>query len=93
MTTFQAAMRGDRHAQPETKTYRFLTLEECKLLTGKVLVRDNYGRIGQVKILSVQTWKTRPDVKVSWKYGLYDYGKELITQDADNKFFVTEVQQ
>jgi len=93
MTTFEAVMRGDRHIRPEVRTYRFLTLEECKLLTGKVLVRDVHGRIGQVKILSVQLWKTRPDVKVSWKYGLYDYGKELITQDADNKFFVVEVKE
>jgi hypothetical protein len=93
MDTFQAVMRGDRHARPETKTYRFLTRDECKLLKEKVLVRDQYGRIGQVKILSVQVWKTRPDVKVSWKYGLYDYGKELIATDSDNKFFVAEVQQ
>jgi len=91
--TFEAVSRYDRHANPEKKCYRFLTLNECKALDSgnHAQILDQFGRVAEVKITSVKTWKTRPDVQIGWKFGLYEYGKELITQDSDNRFLVTEV--
>lgn len=88
---FFASRRSDRHANPVKGQYRFLTLEECKSLHGRVDVLDRNGQVCQVSITSVKTWKTRPDVRIGWKYGLYEYGQELITCDADNSMFLFEM--
>lgn len=88
---FTASLRSDKRVNPEVKSYRFLTLAECKALHGHCLVIDRNGKIANVAITSVKTWKTRPDVKVGWKFGLYEYGQELITSDFDNQFFVLEL--
>lgn len=92
MDTFKAALRSDRHAIPEEKTYRFLTLAECKSLHGHCLVIDRNGKIVNVAITSVKTWKTRSDVQVGWKFGLYEYGKDTFASDDDVRFFVTEIE-
>lgn len=89
MNTFKAASRYDKKSTE--KEYRLLTLEECKKLSGHCDVIDRNGKIAHVKITSLKTWKTRQDVKVGWKFGLYEYGQELITNDSDNRFFVIEV--
>lgn len=91
MNTFSAVSRYDRRSTAQEGTYRFLTLEECKSLSGRVLALGADGRVAQVHITSVKTWKTRPDVRIGWKFGLYEYGAELITPDAPNDFFVVEV--
>ena len=89
--TFLAASRYDRSANPEKKQYRFLTLAECKSLSGHAETIDRHGRIADITITSVKTWKTRPDVRIGWKFGLFEYGQETITRDEDNRFFVVEV--
>lgn len=86
------ASRYDRTKNPETKEYRFLTLEECKALSGHASVLDRNNRVARVKITSVKTWKTRPDVQIGWKFGMYEFGHELITRDSDNTFFLAEVE-
>jgi len=91
MNTITATLRSDKRKNPEVKTYRFLTADECRSLTGRVKALDQFGKIGEVTITSVKTWKTRPEVQVNWKFGLYEYGKELIETDEDNRFFVAEV--
>lgn len=54
--------------------YRELTFDELKSLHGRVSVLDQAGRIAEVKITSVQSWKTRPyNLDIHCKYGLYDY--------------------
>lgn len=88
--SFKASSHYDRSKNPEVKEYEFLTLEECKHLSGHADVVDKNGKIAHVRITSMKTWKTRPDVQVGWKYGMYEFGKELITCDADNRFFVKE---
>lgn len=88
---FTASLRSDRHVNPEVKSYRFLTLEECKSLHGHSLVIDRNGKIANVAITSIKTWKTRQDVQIGWKFGLYEFGKDTFTCDDDNNFFVTEV--
>lgn len=91
MHTFTASSRYDKSNNPQTKTYRFLSLQECKELSGHCDVIDRNGKIAHVKITSIKTWKKRNDVKVGWKFGLYEYGQELIVTDKDNAFFVIEV--
>lgn len=90
MTTFHASRRSDKSRVPETRQYQFLTIEECKSLRGHCDVVDKNGKIANVKITSVKTWKTRRDVLVGWKFGLYEYGSELITTD-ENRFFVKKI--
>lgn len=90
MDTFVATSRYDRSSKPEEKNYRFLSLQECKELKYHALAIGRDGRIANVKITSVKTWKTRPNVKIGWKFGLYEFGQELLTSDDDNKFFVVE---
>lgn len=92
MDTFTAISRYDKSTHPTTQNYRFLTLAECKALSGRAQAIDRHGRIANVKITSVKTWKTRPDVRVGWKFGLYEFGQELITSDSDNTFFVLPVE-
>lgn len=87
----KASSRYDKSKNPEVKEYRLLTLAECKALHGHALVLDRNGRVARVAITSVKTWKTRPDVRIGWKFGLYEYGNDLITSDSDNTFFVMEV--
>jgi hypothetical protein len=90
--TFYAKLHADKSKNPVMKVYRYLTLDECKRLSNHCQVIDKYGNIREVKITSVKTWKTRPDVLVGWKYGLYEYGSELLKRDSDNRFFVVEVE-
>ncbi len=41
---------------------------------------DRSGNLRHIKITSIKTWKTRPNVVVHWKYGLYEYGYTDITE-------------
>jgi hypothetical protein len=56
-------------------TYQRLTLDEVKALCQgqRVDFLSRQGTIKQVTITSVKTWKTRADVHVGLKYGLYQY--------------------
>lgn len=91
MNTFETTSRYDRSSKKETKQYRFLTMDELKEIGSHAQVIDRNGQIANVKVTSLKTWKTRSDVLVGWKFGLYEYGKELVTEYSPNEFFVTEV--
>lgn len=82
-----------RYDGKNVMTVRFLTQQECKELSvgAHSLALGEDGRVARVKITSLKTWKTRTDVEIGWKFGLYTSGKELITEDEENKFFVKEV--
>lgn len=58
-----------------SQLFRRLTLEEYKALSSgnRVHFVTRQGDIKQVKVTSVKTWKTRPDVLVKVKFGLYEY--------------------
>lgn len=88
--TFVARLRSDRRKHPEMRNYRYLTFEECKNLSSHCLVCDDHGTIAEVKITSQKAWKTRPQIEIHWKYGLYDYGYETIYPDRPQCFFVVE---
>lgn len=89
-----SVMRSDRRKNPERVAYEFLTFEECKNLGSEshCHILDNNGKIAQVKITSVKTWKTRPnELLIGWKFGLYEYGKFLACFNmgkCNNGFFV-----
>jgi hypothetical protein len=91
MSTFTAKLRSDKRKNPEMKVYRHLTIAECKALHGYAMAVDRHGDIARVQITSIKTWKTRPEFEVRWKFGMYEFGRELITRDEDNRFFVIEV--
>lgn len=90
--TFEAAQRGDKHKNPTMRLYRFLRLSECKTLPSHCEVLDRAGRIARVAITSVKTWKTRPEVEVHCKYGMYEFFSERVTSDESQRFFVKEVE-
>lgn len=92
MNTVMAKSRYDKSKSATESEFRFLTLAECKQLSGQATVLDLHGQWAHVKITSLKTWKTRPDVRIGWKFGLYEYGQELITCDDDNHFFIVSVQ-
>lgn len=84
-----SVMRSDRRKNPEKIAYEFLTFEECKNLGSHSYVLDTNGKIAEVKITSVKTWKTRPnELLIGWKFGLYEYGKQEVTAERSNDFFV-----
>lgn len=69
-----AYLRSDRTKHPKPYNYRELTFDELKNLSGHVHLLDQAGRIAEVKITSVKSWKRRPfDLEINCKYGLYDY--------------------
>jgi hypothetical protein len=55
--------------------YQRLTLDEVKALYQgqRVDFLSRQGTIKQVTITSIKTWKTRADVRIGLKYGLYEY--------------------
>jgi hypothetical protein len=84
----KTSMRGDNHIHPQEVEYRFLTNEECRKLgdgwNNHVHILDRHGKIAQVKVTSVKTWKTRDDIEVNCKFGLYEYFTVRMSNDSPN---------
>jgi hypothetical protein len=81
----------DRKLQP--REWTGLTYEECKALSGHVRYFSTHTcRVHTVKITSVKTWKRDPAIQVHWKYGLYDYGYEMVYPDKPQEIFVKEAE-
>lgn len=63
-----------------------LTIAQAKAIRPGTMLYStrSYNKKGQphaAKVTSIKTWKTRPlDVLISWKHGLYTYGKTDQTQ-------------
>ena len=92
-TTFQAIQRSDvKRKNAVKRDYRYLTYDECKVLSGHSLVTDRYGNIAQVLITSVKTWKTRAEIRIGYKYGLYEYGSiTMVNANSTQDMFCIEV--
>lgn len=90
--TFTAKRRNDKRKTPHFLTCRRLTPQECKSLHGHALYLDLQGNIAEVKITSIKTWKTRPEIEVHCKYGMYEYFSDTITPTSENIRFVTLVE-
>ena len=83
-----APMRSDKRKNPELVECHYLNFQECKGLTGRVHVMDDKGKIAEVSITSKKTWKTRPEIEIHWKFGLYEYGEETVYPDKQQAFFI-----
>jgi hypothetical protein len=86
-----AKMRSDKRKIPTLYEYRVLTNQECKALGSHAYILDSYGDIAQVKITSIKTWKTRPDIEVHCKYGMYEYFVVSISPTNQNSELITLV--
>ena len=81
----KTTMRSDKRKNPQQVEYEFLTFAECKSLHGHACILDRQGKIANVKITSVKTWKTRPDeLEVHCKFGLYEYFVVTVTAERPN---------
>lgn len=85
------SLRSDKRKNPEQKNYEILTNDECKNLKGHALILDRNNKIAQVKITSVKTWKTRPNIEVHCQFGLYEFFTIRLSPDNLNTELVKEV--
>jgi hypothetical protein len=86
--TMQLRNGYDRSKDPETATYRYMTVHEAKRLSygQRVPFLANDGTAREVKVNGApKTWKRSSGVIVSLKYGLYEYAqagsKDLADRD------------
>ncbi len=86
------SLRSDRKANPTMKNYRRLEFSELLTMGSHALCLDKYGKVATVKITSIKTWKTRPEIEIHCKYGMYEYFSNTIYPDtkADDINFVVE---
>jgi hypothetical protein len=85
-----APQAGDR--RKIVQIWRLLTFNECRDLSGQALYYSEHThKVHRVKITSVKTWKTRDYIEVHWKYGLRDYGYEVVHPDTPQQTFVVHV--
>lgn len=91
MTTIRTSSRYDKRVNPEIREYRILTNEECKKLSGHALILDQSGKVARIKITSVKTWKTRPDIEVKCQFGLYEWFTVRLSDKVQNTELVEEV--
>lgn len=86
---FTTSYRSDRRKHPKQANYRLLTNEECRNLSGHAHLLDMVGKITEVKITSVKTWKRQPDkIEIHCKWGLYDYFTVSLNEFIQNETFV-----
>jgi hypothetical protein len=86
-----AKMRSDKRKNPTMLGYRVLTNQECATIGSHAYILDRYGDIAQVKITSIKTWKTRPNIEVHCKYGMYEYFVVSISPTNQNSQLITLV--
>lgn len=60
----------------EEKQMRYANYADAKRMAqeSKQYIEDKHGNWRRVKITSIKTWKTRPEIEVHWKYGMWEYG-------------------
>ena len=74
MATYQVKSGYNRTKSAPTITVRDLTRDEALALSGHAEIISTTGTLRDVKVNGkVRTWKTRPDIEVPIKYGLYEY--------------------
>ena len=90
METIKAALRSDRHVKPTMRTYRRMT-------AGELVARRTYesldrnGKVANVKVTSIKTWKTRSDIEVHCQFGKYEHWTETYASRDALTDFVQEV--
>lgn len=74
---------------PPTYRFRVLTCQEAKALGSgsRVWVEMNDRTLAEVRVTSVQTWKTRPgNVDVHVKYGLRDFAVYYVRNEQWSRY-------
>ena len=68
-------MRGDKRKKATFYNYELLTFDECSKLKndGHCHILDRNGDIAEVKITSIERWKTRTNIVIHCKFGLRDF--------------------
>lgn len=68
----------------EEKTFRYMTIDDARRIpqNSTQYIEDQHGKRRRVKITSVKTWKTRPDVRVRWKYGMWEFGETMFYEKS-----------
>jgi hypothetical protein len=89
----QAKMRSDKRKKPQMYEYEYLSYEECRALNNHAYILDQYLNIASVKITSVKTWKTRDDVEIRCKYGMYEFFTVEISSSSPNTELIKLVEK
>lgn len=90
-TVFTAKMRSDKRKNQELKSWRYMTYEELKARPYHVNILDRHGDVAEVHITTIKTWKTRPQIEIHCKFGLYEYFTVTVYPDRQQQEFVIEV--
>jgi len=92
--TLVTSLRSDKRKNPAMVTVQYLTFEEVKALKNHAQVLDRHCKVAEVKITSIKTWKTRPNiVEVHCKYGMYEFFSETVTRETQQTFFVKVISE
>lgn len=79
--TMMLASGYDKRKFPEMLPYRNMTREEILRTHGKTVQMISLnGTVRNVKVTSIKTWKTRPDVEIGCKYGMYEFFTLSLTE-------------
>jgi hypothetical protein len=73
--------------------YIRLTLEDMKSLKvgDSVPFLTRQDQVKEVKVTSVKTWKTRKDIRLGLKYGLYEYSYARAKVDGEDIRYSGEI--
>lgn len=77
------------------RAYEHMTYEQLHPIlthTSHIQILDKNGDVARVKITSVKTWKRKPDILVSCKFGLYEYFSITIVPGEVTEF-VQEIKE
>jgi len=88
MATITAALRSDKRKTPTMHTYE--TVKAGDVVNGRTYwsLGDN-GRAANVKVTSVKTWKTRPDIEIHLQFGMYEHWVETYAnRDVETSLMV-----
>lgn len=91
--TIQRTSGKGKNKQVTVENYIRLTLEDMKQLSvgTRVPFLTRQGEVKEVKVTSVKNWKTRKDVRLGLKYGLYEYSYALAQVIEDQEVYSGEV--
>ncbi len=83
------AIGGQRRKDPVVSQFRMATEPEIRAMShgSRQFFIANDGCARMVTITSVKTWKTRPDVSVGIKYGMYGYARWDLPEAMDRLCF------
>lgn len=86
----EGCFRSDKRVYPSRHVFESVPYTDLRERRHSHLyMRDDAGRYAKVKVTGVDTWKTRPEIVVRWKYGLYEYGGEEVNpEDIDTGFYL-----